>query len=58
MLDDLKEIFSRVLEKNNSYLLECNLEPDHVHLLVDLHPDNNISNKDALRFIYWSAIHP
>ncbi len=27
MLDDLKEIFRRVLEKNNSYLIECNLEP-------------------------------
>ena len=25
MLDDLKEIFRRVLEKNNSYLKECNL---------------------------------
>ena len=44
MLDDLKEIFRRVLEKNNSYLIECNLEPDHVHLLIDLHPNNNISN--------------
>ncbi len=44
MLEDIKEIFSRVLKMNNTYLIECNLEPDHVHLLIDLHPDNNISN--------------
>lgn len=24
-------------------MIEMNGEPDHVHLLVDLHPDNNIS---------------
>ena len=48
MLDDLKEVFRRVLEKNNSYLKECNLESDHVHLLIDLHPNNNISNLVAV----------
>ncbi len=44
MLEDLKEVFQRVLESNRSYLKECNGEADHVHLLIDLHPDNNISD--------------
>jgi putative transposase len=44
MLKDVKEVFRRVLEANNSYLKECNGEADHVHLLIDLHPDNNISD--------------
>ncbi|MUG93086.1 IS200/IS605 family transposase [Scytonema sp. UIC 10036] len=44
MIDDMKEIFERVLESNNSKLADCNGEPDHVHLLIDLHPDNNISD--------------
>jgi putative transposase len=43
MLEDLKGIFQRVLESNNCILQECNGEADHVHLLIDLHPDNNIS---------------
>ena len=43
MLEDLKEIFQRVLESNNCILQECNGESDHVHLLIDWHPDNNIS---------------
>ena len=44
MLEDMKEVFERVLEANNSQLKECNGEADHVHLLIDLHPDNNISD--------------
>ncbi|GJD22242.1 hypothetical protein RIVM261_071980 [Rivularia sp. IAM M-261] len=44
MIDDMKEVFVRVLESNNSKLTDCNGEPDHVHLLIDLHPDNNISD--------------
>lgn len=44
MIEDMKEIFVRVLENNNSLLEECNGEPDHVHLLISLHPDNNISD--------------
>lgn len=44
MLQDMKEVFERVLSANNSKLEDCNGEPDHVHLLVDLHPDNNISD--------------
>jgi putative transposase len=44
MREDMKEVFERVLEANNSQLKECNGEADHVHLLIDLHPDNNISD--------------
>ncbi|MBV9388119.1 MAG: IS200/IS605 family transposase [Chroococcidiopsidaceae cyanobacterium CP_BM_ER_R8_30] len=44
MIEDMKEIFTRVLEANGSELEDCNGEPDHVHLLIDLHPDNNISD--------------
>ena len=40
----MKQVFDRVLAANNSGLEECNGEPDHVHLLIDLHPDNNISD--------------
>ncbi len=44
MIEDMKEVFRRVLEANNSILSNCEGEPDHVHLLIDLHPDNNISD--------------
>ncbi|WP_246275499.1 IS200/IS605 family transposase [Brasilonema bromeliae] len=44
MIEDIKEIFGRVLENSNSLLEECNGEADHVHLLISLHPDNNISD--------------
>lgn len=44
MMEDMKQVFDRVLAANNSELEECNGEPDHVHLLIDLHPDNNISD--------------
>lgn len=44
MIEDMKEVFSRVLTTNSSKLEDCNGESDHVHLLVDLHPDNNISD--------------
>lgn len=40
----MKDVFIRVLEANKSRLEDCNGEPDHVHLLVDLHPDNKISD--------------
>jgi putative transposase len=43
MLDTMKPVLERVLEANQSILSEFNGEPDHVHLLIDLHPDNNIS---------------
>ena len=44
MLEAMKPVFERVLEANQSILTEFNGEPDHVHLLIDLHPDNNISD--------------
>lgn len=44
MLSDIKEVFERVLTANNCRLEECSGESDHIHLLIDLHPDNNISN--------------
>ncbi|WRL39403.1 IS200/IS605 family transposase [Cyanobacterium aponinum UTEX 3221] len=44
MIRDCQEVFDRVLEVNQSKLLECNGEPDHLHLLLDIHPNNNISD--------------
>lgn len=44
MIQDMKVVFERVLNANGSKLEDCNGESDHVHLLVDLHPDNNISD--------------
>jgi len=44
MITDMKQVFDRVLGANNSKLEELLGFPDHVHLLVDLHPDNNISD--------------
>lgn len=43
ILSKLEEVFSRVCEKRKCQLLEFNGENDHVHLLVDVYPDNNIS---------------
>ena len=40
----MKPVFERVLKTNQSMLTEFGGEPDHVHLLIDLHPDNNISD--------------
>lgn len=44
MLEVIKTTASRVLEANKSILVEFGGEPDHCHLLIDLHPDNNISD--------------
>lgn len=43
MLERMREVVTHICEKTNSKLVEFNGEKDHVHLLVDLHPDNNIS---------------
>ncbi|MBW4445338.1 MAG: IS200/IS605 family transposase [Spirirestis rafaelensis WJT71-NPBG6] len=43
ILSKLQEVFSRVCEKRKCILLEFNGEENHIHLLVDAHPDNNIS---------------
>lgn len=44
MIEDAKKVFERVLESNQSILSNCEGEADHIHLLIDLHPNNNISN--------------
>ncbi len=43
MSERIREVSERVLAKNRSALLEFGSEPDHVHLLLDIHPDNNYS---------------
>lgn len=43
MMQRMVEVFQRVCRKNNSVVVEMNGEQDHVHLLIDMHPDNNIS---------------
>ena len=44
ILTRMKEIFEGVCQKTKCQLLEFGGEADHVHLLIDLHPDNNISS--------------
>lgn len=44
MIEDCILVFEHILVANNSRLLECNGEPDHLHLLIDIHPNNNISS--------------
>lgn len=39
----IAETVHGICEKNKSELLEWGVEPDHIHFLVSLHPDNNIS---------------
>lgn len=43
ILDRMSEVFAHVCVKTKCRLIEFNGEVDHVHLLVDFHPDNNIS---------------
>jgi putative transposase len=40
----MREIFANICIKTNCILVEFSGEQDHVHLLVDYHPDNNISD--------------
>lgn len=47
MLERMRQVFERIIEKNKCILDEFGAETDHVHLLVDLHPDNNISDLAA-----------
>ncbi len=37
------EVVSDIAEKHKCAVLEHGAEPDHIHFLLDLHPDNNIS---------------
>ena len=41
MMRVMAEVFQRVCKKKKSLMLEFDGEEDHVHLLIDLHPDNN-----------------
>lgn len=43
ILDKLRQIISQLCQEKKSILTEFNGESDHVHLLVDLSPDNNIA---------------
>ncbi len=43
MLERLQEVFANVCVKTKCQLTEFNGEADHVHLLVDFHPDNRLS---------------
>jgi putative transposase len=44
ILDRMHEVFANICIKTNCILIEFSDEQDHVHLLVDYHPDNNISD--------------
>ncbi len=39
----IREVMSNICIKNKSELSEFGASKNHVHLIVDLHPDNNIS---------------
>jgi putative transposase len=43
ILERLHEIFANVCIKTKCRLIEFSGEADHVHLLIDFHPDNNLS---------------
>lgn len=43
MLERLREIFANVCIKTKCQLIEFSGESDHIHLLIDFHPDNNLS---------------
>ena len=43
MLDVMAEVFQRICKKKKSTLLQLDGESDHVHALLDIHPDNNIA---------------
>ena len=44
MIDESALVFEKILISNKSRLLEYHGEPDHLHLLIDIHPNNNISS--------------
>lgn len=43
MIERFRETAANVLVKNKCMLLECKGEGNHIYLLLDIHPDNNIS---------------
>jgi putative transposase len=36
-------VCEKICKKNKCEVVESGAEADHIHLLIDLHPDNNIS---------------
>lgn len=38
MIDRAKEVAAEALLRKRCHLLECDGSPDHIHLLVDMHP--------------------
>lgn len=44
MVARAKTVIENVLEKNQCLLVQYGGESDHLHLLIDLHPDNNLSH--------------
>ena len=43
MIERMSEVFQNICKKKKSLMLQFDGESDHVHLLIDLHPDNNIA---------------
>jgi putative transposase len=43
MIARIKEVMDNIMLHHKSSILESGAEPDRIHLLIDLHPDNNIS---------------
>ena len=43
MIEAIAEVFQRICTKKKSKLLQLDGESDHIHALLDIHPDNNIS---------------
>ena len=43
IMERMGEIFQNICKKKKSLMLQFDWEEDHVHLLIDLHPDNNIA---------------
>ena len=43
IVDCVVEAAGRICNLRKSELVEWGAEPDHIHFLIDLHPDNNIS---------------
>lgn len=43
MVARVREVTEHICQKRGCILMEFGAEPDHVHLLVDMNPDNNIS---------------
>jgi putative transposase len=44
MVKRCREVIERICDANQCILVEYGGEEDHLHLLIDLHPDNNPAN--------------